>query len=145
MEAMLDSIVNKMEFFSWETSDTKKSIPNRYSGQEIRTVKMIDVYGNEWIEYNYEGFGRFGGMDYYELMAIINGYTESETESDFEAISGRKPIRVPGLRDIGIELAFNKELKDSLRFPKLVEEGCTIPYRELPNSKICKAQGYSYD
>ena len=43
-----------MGFFSWKTSDTGESIPNRYcETKKTFPVKMLDDQGNEWIEPNY--------------------------------------------------------------------------------------------
>ena len=62
-----------MGFFSWKTQDEGKTIPNTYSGLAIYRVYMIDNKGNVWIEENYEGYGVFGGKDYYELLSEMNG------------------------------------------------------------------------
>lgn len=68
--------------FSWFTQDTNKRIVN---GEKFRVI-MCDNKGNEWVEECYEGYGVFGGKDYYELLAEMNGL-----EPD---------------RDLGIVLAF---------------------------------------
>ena len=63
-----------MGFFSWITQDTGRSIANRYSGRPTFTVYMVNPVNDEyWKEDNYEGYGVFGGKDYYELLAEING------------------------------------------------------------------------
>jgi hypothetical protein len=33
---------------------------------------MVDHLGNQWIEDSYEGYGEFGGKDFYELLAEMN-------------------------------------------------------------------------
>ena len=58
-----------MGFFSWKTNDTERSIANKYSNRSTFTVYMRDNEGNVWVEENYEGYGEFGGKDYYELLA----------------------------------------------------------------------------
>ena len=68
--------------FSWFTQDTNKRIVN---GEKFRVI-MCDNKGNEWVEECYEGYGVFGGKDYYELLAEMNGLEQD--------------------RDLGIELAF---------------------------------------
>jgi len=60
-----------MGFFSWRTQDTDKSISNAYSENGTFPVFMIDDKGNIWYEDEYEGYGEFGGKDYYELLAVI--------------------------------------------------------------------------
>ena len=61
-----------MGFFSWHTNDTQKPIMNHWSGKNF-PVYMIDDKGNSWYEKEYEGYGVFGGKDYYELLAEMNG------------------------------------------------------------------------
>lgn len=55
--------------FSWFTMDTHHRIVN---GEPYRVV-MTDNKGNKWVEECYEGYGVFGGKDYYELLAEMNG------------------------------------------------------------------------
>ena len=68
-----------MGFFSWKTQDTNDSIPNQYSENETFTVYMHDHEGNVWEESDYEGYGEFGGKDFYALLAQMNGL---ETRDD---------------------------------------------------------------
>ena len=62
-----------MGFFSWNTSDTKRSIANSYSCRDTFTVHMITEDGRVFTEDDYEGYGVFGGKDIYELIAEMNG------------------------------------------------------------------------
>lgn len=115
-----------MGFFSWMTQDTDESIPNNYSGKSMFTVYMHDHIGNVWKEDNYDGYGVFGGKDYYELLAEMNG------------LAGR---------DDGIKLAFANPPRPCL-FPNLTRwqqpDGRNDwKYKnEAPNS--CEFQGYFY-
>ena len=109
-----------MGFFSWHTQDTDKSIANQYSDRSTFTVFMLDDKGNSWVEDNYEGYGEFGGKDFYELLAEMNGL-----ESD---------------RSAGIKLAFSgKQFKS----PNLVEKKTGWEYIES-EPEHCAAQGYFY-
>ena len=54
--------------FSWITQDTNKSI----SSIKPKKVTMVDNKGNQWVEENYEGYGEFGGKDFYQLLAEMN-------------------------------------------------------------------------
>ena len=61
-----------MGFFSWKTCDTGESIFNIFSDRETVSVAMVDDKGNVYIEDEYEGYGMFGGKDYYQLVAEMN-------------------------------------------------------------------------
>lgn len=100
--------------FSWFTQDTGRQI-----GSERRNtivVYMFDNHGNSWFEDEYEGYGVFGGKDYYELMAEMNGFSEGD-------VKGKGAFDT--LRNIGIDLAFGK-LKPKggkkVLFPALVQD-----------------------
>ena len=56
--------------FSWFTQDTHHRI---IDGEE-HTIYMTDNKGTYYTEHCYEGYGKFGGKDYYELLAEMNGY-----------------------------------------------------------------------
>ena len=99
-----------MGFFSWHTTDTKTVVWNKH--QEMyptKTIYMIDNKGNEWVESEYDGYGIFGGKDFYELVAEMNGF-----ESD---------------RDKGIEIYFDSD--GDFIFPNLV----TKPNMRWRNTK----------
>lgn len=64
-----------MGVFSWKTQDTGRSIVNRYSCIKTFPVIMTDDKGNQYREDNYEGYGVFGGKDYYVLLDEMNGGT----------------------------------------------------------------------
>ena len=99
--------------FSWITSDTDQQIGSER--QNTIDVWMYDNEGNSWYENRYEGYGEFGGMDYYELLAKMNGYSEEDLKKGQE------------MRGIGIDLAFKKlKTKDKgkkVLFPALVANG----------------------
>lgn len=105
-----------MGFFSWKTQDTDRSIANNYSKQPTFPVYMTDNKGNRWEEVNYEGYG---GKDYFELLAEMNGLDSS--------------------RDAGIDLAYSDKPFIS---PNLSES----PNWEWVNEKPedCECQGYFY-
>jgi len=76
-----------MGFFSWKTCDTNMSIANSSSKRYTFDVYMITPDGRVFHETEYDGYGEFGGKDFYELLAELNG-----KESD---------------RIVGIDVAFN--------------------------------------
>lgn len=58
--------------FSWFAQDTKNQIFNDYDHQKIHMVDPRD--GTDYLEEHYEGYGIFGGRDFYELFADLNKY-----------------------------------------------------------------------
>ena len=100
--------------FSWITYDTDVQIGSER--ENTIDVYMFDNEGNQWHEKKYEGYGEFGNMDYYELLAKMNGYTEEDLIKKYKG---------KDMREIGIDLAF-KKLKTKVKgnkvlFPALVE------------------------
>ena len=94
--------------FSWMTQDTGQQIGSQ-DGNQI-PVYMFDDKGKYYYENDYEGYGEFGGMDYYELLDKMNGGS--------------------GDRSRGIDLAFGKEKTGSeILFPALVTKPDKFNYR----------------
>lgn len=58
-----------MGMFSWYTQDTRQRI---VAGKQFKVI-MTDDKGNQYVENCYQGYGVFGGKDYYELLAEMNG------------------------------------------------------------------------
>lgn len=128
-----------MGFFSWKTQDTDKSICNTYSIRVPFLVQMMDDKGNVWNETEYEGYGKFGGKDYYELLAEMNGIEcdlIGEEYTDY-------------MRGHGINLAFSKGNHsgvgtEGVLYPNLVEKASGWEYEPMgPDS--CPEQGFFYD
>lgn len=114
-----------MGFFSFETKDTNKSIANAW--QSIKptfTVHMVAPNGEVFSEDNYDGYGVFGGKDYYELLAEINGGDN---------------------RDDGINMSFHpEEHAEGLLYPQFVEDVAkATDFNE--ECAHCEVQGYFYD
>jgi hypothetical protein len=87
-----------MGFFSWITQDTKKSIANVHSEKVVFPVTMTDNNGNKWHEPAYEGYGEFGGKDYYELLAEMNGLG-SDRNKGIDLVFSDKPYISPNLTE----------------------------------------------
>jgi len=112
-----------MGFFSWRTQDTNESIHNVYSklGDVKQSIVMIDNQNRKWIEHNYGGYGEFGGKDFYELLAEMNGKST---------------------REEGIKIAFSGKTHYQ---PNLISLANKDNWEWKPiNPKICKSQGYFY-
>ena len=128
-----------MGFFSWKTSDTDRSIPSHYSNRETFTVHMITEDGQVFTETNYGGYGVFGGKDFYELVAELNGVTGNTIDKS---------------RSNAIDICFEDNPSgdhyEGLKLPKLVEQ---LPSKEtwkedwddLTHSPSCEFQGYFYE
>jgi len=126
-----------MGFFSWKTQDTDKSIANNYSNRNTFRVQMIDNNGNVWTESDYEGYGGFGGKDYYELLAEMNGVVERDkVQLQGEAYTDY-------MRGKGIELAFKDNgsgvATEGVYYPNLVEHTNGWVYEM--GEDVCKVLG----
>jgi len=120
-----------MGYFSWKTCDTDRSIANNDSGRETIKVHMITPDGRVFTEKDYDGYGEFGGKDFYELLAELNGLGSD--------------------RSAGIDLCFkdntNGDDTPGVIYPKLVEdldEDVKGQYENLPNPITCSDQGFFY-
>ena len=126
-----------MGFFSWKTQDTDTSIPNTHSNIKTFRVQMIDNKGNVWTEDAYEGFGRFGGKDYYELLAEMNGFTSDSTGD----------VYTDEARGFGINIAFKDNGSGvgtkGVYYPNLIELADGWVY-EMAGADSCDYQGYFY-
>jgi hypothetical protein len=127
-----------MGFFSWKTQDTDKSIANQYSNRKTFRVQMIDNKGNVWTEDDYEGYGRFGSKDYYELLAEMNGFTSDKTGDEY----------TDEARGFGIDIAFKDNgsgvATEGVYYPNLIEKADGWVY-EMGGPDTCDYQGYFYD
>jgi hypothetical protein len=116
-----------MGFFSWITQDTGRSISNNSSDMGSFRVIMLDNKGNKWVEDDYDGYGEFGGKDYYELLAEMNG-------------------KVNPTRDEGIDIAFKQnssgDKTPGVLYPNLVESESWEWSEVGPES--CEHQGFFY-
>ena len=127
-----------MGFFSWNTMDTDNSIANEHSNRKTFRVQMMDNKGNVWTEDNYDGYGRFGGKDFYELLAEMNGFESDKTGDEY----------TDEARGFGINLAFKDNgsgiATEGVYYPNLVEQAKGWVY-EMGGPDNCEYQGYFYD
>ena len=120
-----------MGMFSWNTNDTGRSIASECSCRDTFTVYMLDDKGNRYTEERYEGYGVFGGKDYYTLLAEMN-YPESMICADTEIA-----------RDMGIDLDCERADDDEIKWPNLVEDPDWKWKNERPQR--CEFQGFFYE
>lgn len=121
-----------MGFFSWKTSDTKKSISNIYSSRGAKPVFVLCPDGSKIYEDKYEGYGRFGGQDIYALVARWNNPELCNGDDAHD-------------RNIGIDIASNEEDNAKLMYPIKIVEDNNLDYNDVEPAKRCKYQGYFYD
>lgn len=116
--------------FSWFTQDTHHRIVN----DEPFHVVMRDDKNNKWEEDCYEGYGVFGGKDYYELLAEMNGREVVEyhgaycvkDKDDKEHWFDSHEKALDKLRSVGIEMAFDGHPhgdNPNVKHPSLTEQG----------------------
>lgn len=109
-----------MGFHSFKTCDSNESISNKYSSKGALDVKML-VGENVHIEHSYEGYGRFGGKDFFEALAELNGLKT---------------------REQGINLWFSKK---SFKTPYLVRIDWQGDASTLERPEDCPHQGFFYE
>lgn len=119
-----------MGFFSFKTSDTKKSISNVYARGGALPVWLLEPNGNKVFEKHYQGYGVFGGKDVNALLAQWNVPERCNGDVEHDRL-------------IGIDLKYQEPEK--IKYPiKLVEDG-NLNYDEVEASADCKYQGYFYE
>lgn len=126
-----------MGFFSWHTQDTNRSIDNSYSLRDTFPVTMIDDKGNKYFEPNYNGYGVFGGKDFYILLAEMNGM-------DYGDDGEKRNFGLDLASDINNNHKYPNGENPTIKYPNLVELPDHWTY--IPNPPVnCKYQGYFYD
>lgn len=129
-----------MGFFSFKTSDSNISIPNTYSIRATLDIVMIDDKGKVWIETEYEGYGIFGGKDFYEVVAEMNeckltGNTDKDRSLGIKHyFDEEKKTKVPRL----LELEHFKTLVKNKVSPEEM-------FKQFPAPEDCECQGFFYD
>jgi len=106
-----------MGWFSWGKS---KALAVDDTDNRIK-VKLIDNQGHEWLEYNYQGDGIFDGKDYFELMAVMNGYDPSHK--------------------IGVGLEFGDRCQSYLQ-PEIVNINSVRKWQDLRGKYMCVDHGF---
>ncbi len=124
--------------------DTDKSISNESSIRGTFRVQMMDDKGNVWTEDNYEGYGVFGGKDYYELLAEMNGVKPNDDV--YDCMSPEQYTDY--MRSAGIGIAFKDNGSGDhtfgIKYPNLVESAKGWTYQHW-GPESCPEQGFFYD
>ena len=98
--------------FSWITQDTDEAIREMYGCNEVdkTTAYMHDNKGNVWHEISYEGYGVFGGKDFYQLLAEMNNVEGLTGDVDNDRLLGIN-LSFSGQPHISPNLTRHKEWK----------------------------------
>ncbi len=123
-----------MGFFSWRNQDTGKAIMNTHSHGGHKST-MTDNKGNKFIENSYDGYGVFGGKDYYVLLAEMNPEISKEIKPEVDL----KTADEDTVRGIGIDIEFGGF--SGAIFPNL-NESETAPYQEGEKPLNANGQGH---
>lgn len=123
-----NNLEKDMGFFSFKTNDTRRSIWNKYSDRKTFRVYMTDHLGNQWVEDDYDGYGVFGGKDFYELLAEMNDLRSKDSPPEDHAES---------MRSLGIDLWYSGKPFIS---PQLTQKPRKKSTGRPP--KDCPNQGY---
>jgi hypothetical protein len=124
-----------MGFFSWKTSDTNRSISNVYSGRGTFKVTMLMPNGEKFTENEYEGYGIFGGVDFYDAVYELN-----KDNPKFEHITSRDWEN----RSKGIYmLSHTEDNRHHAISPRLVEDD-SLDWSDVDDSPTCQSQGYFF-
>nr|DAQ13876.1 MAG TPA: hypothetical protein [Caudoviricetes sp.] len=127
-----------MGFFSWKTSDTKKSISNEYSDCGALPVYLITPDNEKIYEPNYDGYGHFGGFDAYALLAKWN----------YPELCNGDPAHD---RRIGISYSCDCIRQDPykqpeyLKYPLKFAEDPNLNYEDLEPAEECPYQGLIFN
>lgn len=125
-----------MGFSSFLTNDTQRSISNSWSSRGALPVVMCDNKGNHWEETSYEGYCSFGGVDYFVVLALMNGIINTNQLQDEYAVEKA--------RCQGIDMYYKQE--EGTLYPNLVEAENFYQGWEWVNERpeSCREQGYFY-
>ena len=133
-----------MGYFSFKTQDTNRSICNRDSRRDTFRVFMYDDKGNRHYERNYAGYGVFGGVDYYELLAEMNG--KKTREQGIKIAYSGKPYKAPNLAESPVWDYINEAPERCEDQGYFYESGMTLDVHEDQDGEfyVCTDMGHTY-
>lgn len=126
-----------MGFFSWIAQDTGESILNEHVCDQ--GGYMHDDKGNTYGP-RYDGYGRFCGMDFYLLLALMNPEVFGEIDEDRLLHDDEYSDTI---RSAAIHLSYNERIKiiaANLKWPNVTHNKEWEWRNERP--KDCPNQGY---
>ena len=112
--------------FSWITQDTNESVRESFGceDQSLTTAYLHDDKGNVWEEKSCEGYGEFGGKDFYTLLAEMNDFIEGDGS----------------LRSVGLDIEFGDIKVDNIKFPNITRKSDWTWINEKPKGD--RSQGW---
>lgn len=133
-----------MGYFSFKTQDTHRSIANRDSRRNTFAVFMHDNKGNTYYQRNYAGYGVFGGVDYYELLAVMNG--KKTREQGINLAHSGKPYKAPNLTETAVWTYKNEAPERCEDQGFFYESGITLDVIEDQDGEfyVCTDMGHAY-
>jgi hypothetical protein len=138
-----------MGFFSFLTSDTKRSIPSYHSKRKPFNFYVVFPDDSVMRCTNYQGYGVFGGIDVFFAAAYLTDVPRSSrlllVDAVLEAICDEDIDRdkFDAMRERGIDLFYPKSGKPKGVLPRFTEY--LKPYSELSDPVDCPHQGFFYD
>lgn len=136
-----------MGMFSWLTGDTGRSITNNSAPEGALPVYLI-LPDDTWLyEEDYEGYGIFGGRDFFGLVWQLNSEEKPKTAKRGESQADLDAAFDEAHRGKGISLAWSYEDQEpdgeSVVLPKFAEK--LLPWASLPKPERCPNQGFGGD
>ena len=104
--------------FSWIAQDTERSILISSPKAPFFTAFMHDNKGNVWNEPEYEGYGEFGGKDFFELLAEMN--------SDLYPLPEGKELRKHGIDITYCRHTLERRTPETKRITTTRNDGLTL-------------------
>ena len=84
--------------FSWITKNGEQIRNEHHQGQQVWMVyKKDDGSVKTAFESEYEGYGEFGNVDYYEALAEMNGFKAQRAHGIHLAFSKKTDVQFPQL------------------------------------------------
>ncbi len=118
-----------MDCFSWKTADTNESIPNKYSVKRPFTVYLLCPDGMKIREDCYDGYGKFGGEDVYELFVRWNCPEQCTGNLDTDRMMG---------------IDFEQFYPEKMKYPIKIVRDPDLNYDDVNPSPMCVLQGFCY-
>lgn len=124
-----------MGFFSFHTCDTDRSIPNIYQkAYATFPVHLITEDGRIFTESEYDGYGEFGGKDFFILAAELNGINDADDNVKRNRFFDECWLR--GIEKDGVRLYYRKDFS---HYQEPLQH-----HKNLNANELVKKEGWEY-